>query len=104
MRLRDLLNVAPRAALALRAGAPASRRRPPRRKMQVISVVDDDPSVRAATVDLLDSAGLACLAFAAAEAFLSSGAGARTSCLILYISMPKLEGIDRHQKNSQARH
>src|SRR5262249_56588682 len=103
MRLRDLLNLAPRSALALRARAPASQRRPPRRKMQVISVVDDDPSVRAATVDLLDSAGLACLAFASAEAFLSSGAGARTSCLILHVSLPKPSGIQLHPKPVQAR-
>ena len=72
--------------------------------MRVISVVDDDASVRAATVDLLDSAGLACLAFASAEAFLSSGAVARTSCLILDVSMPKLSGIELHQMLVQAGH
>jgi FixJ family two-component response regulator len=72
--------------------------------MQAISVVDDDPSVRAATVDLLDSAGLACQAFVSAEAFLSSGAVARTSCLILDVSMPKLSGIELHQMLVQAGH
>jgi FixJ family two-component response regulator len=40
--------------------------------MQVISVLDDDPSVRSATVDLLDSAELACQAFTSAEEYLAS--------------------------------
>jgi FixJ family two-component response regulator len=72
--------------------------------MQVISVVDDDSSVRAATVDLLDSAGLACQSFGSAEAFLASGAVARTSCLILDVSMPGLSGIELQQRLVQAGH
>jgi FixJ family two-component response regulator len=62
--------------------------------MPVISVIDDDASVRSATVDLLDSAGLTCQAFASAEAYLESGWIARTSCLVLDVSMPGLTGIE----------
>jgi FixJ family two-component response regulator len=67
----------------------------------MISVVDDDPSVRAATADLLDSAGPGCQSFASAEAFLASGAVARTSCLILDVSMPGLNGIELQQRLTQ---
>jgi FixJ family two-component response regulator len=72
--------------------------------MQVISVVDDDPSVRSATVDLLDSAELACQAFASAEEYLASECLARTSCLILDVGMPGLSGIELHQKLMRSGH
>ena len=61
--------------------------------MGLIAVVDDDVSVRSATVDLLDSTGLACKAFASAEAYLESGQAEETSCLILDVRMPGLNGI-----------
>jgi FixJ family two-component response regulator len=66
--------------------------------MQVISVIDDDASVRSATIDLLDSAGLNCRAFASAEEYLSSGWAERTSCLVLDVSMPGLTGIELQRK------
>ena len=72
--------------------------------MRVISVIDDDTSVRAATVDLLDSAGVTCQAFASAEAFLASRWLARTSCLILDVSMPGLSGIELQRKLLQDGH
>jgi FixJ family two-component response regulator len=59
-----------------------------------ISVIDDDESVRLATVDLLNSVGLACEAFASAEAFLESGRATETSCLILDVSMPGMNGLE----------
>jgi FixJ family two-component response regulator len=68
----------------------------------VISVVDDDASVRAATVDLLDSAGLTCKAFASAEAYLASGWVERTSCLVLDVSMPGLTGIELQHRLVQS--
>jgi FixJ family two-component response regulator len=66
--------------------------------MGVISVIDDDESVRVATVDLLNSAGLACEAFGSAEAYLESGHAARTSCLILDVSMPGMNGLELQQR------
>jgi FixJ family two-component response regulator len=72
--------------------------------MPVISVIDDDAAVRSATVDLLDSAGLTCQAFASAEAYLESRWIARTSCLVLDISMPGLTGIELQRKLVQFGH
>ena len=69
----------------------------------MISVVDDDPSVRRATVDLLSSAGFDCEAFASGDEYLQSGRVAETSCLILDITMPGMTGLDlqRHLVGSE---
>ena len=64
---------------------------------RLISVVDDDESVRSATVDLLASLGFACEAFTSAEAYLQSDAASRTSCLILDVRMPGLSGLQLEQ-------
>ena len=60
----------------------------------MISVVDDNGSVRRATVDLLNSAGFACEAFASGDEYLRSGRVADTTCLILDIAMPGMTGLD----------
>jgi FixJ family two-component response regulator len=64
---------------------------------RLISVVDDDASVRSATVDLLASVGFACEAFASADAYLQSEAANRTACLILDVRMPGLNGLELQQ-------
>ena len=61
---------------------------------RLISVVDDDESVRSATVDLLASLGFVCEAFTSAEAYLQSDAANRASCLILDVRMPGLNGLE----------
>jgi FixJ family two-component response regulator len=60
----------------------------------LISVVDDDASVRSATVDLLTSNGFVCEAFESAEAYLQSESSHLTSCLILDIRMAGLNGLE----------
>ena len=72
--------------------------------MQLISVVDDDASVLSATVDLLDSVGLACEAFPSAEAYLASGQVRSTSCLILDVSMPGVNGVELQRRLIAAGH
>src|SRR5215831_3119462 len=61
---------------------------------KLIAVVDDDASVRSATVDLLASVGFACKAFEAAEDYLQSDVANRTACLILDVRMPGLNGLE----------
>jgi FixJ family two-component response regulator len=66
--------------------------------MDFIAIVDDDASVRASTIDLLDSLGFACDAYSSAEQYLSSKHVAGTSCLILDIHMPGLSGLGLQQQ------
>jgi FixJ family two-component response regulator len=60
----------------------------------LVSVVDDDESVREALPDLLREFGLAVETFASAEEFLASGRVAETRALILDIGMPGMSGPD----------
>jgi len=60
----------------------------------LVSVVDDDQSVRESLPDLLREFGYAVQAFASAEAFLASGIVNQTRCLILDVAMPGMSGPD----------
>jgi FixJ family two-component response regulator len=60
----------------------------------LVSVVDDDESVRESLPDLLRQVGYAAQAFSSAEAFLASGNLSETSCLILDVAMPGMSGPD----------
>lgn len=58
----------------------------------IVSVVDDDQSVRESLLDLLKVFGYEVRAFASAEEFLASPVLAQTECLILDIAMPGMNG------------
>jgi FixJ family two-component response regulator len=60
----------------------------------LVSVVDDDESVRESLPDMLRQFGLAAAAFSTAEEFLASDVVCRTSCLILDVKMPGMSGPD----------
>jgi FixJ family two-component response regulator len=62
--------------------------------MPIVSIIDDDPIVREATADLLQSLGYEAKPFESAEHFLESGALAETSCLITDLQMPGLNGLE----------
>jgi FixJ family two-component response regulator len=61
-------------------------------KRSLVSVVDDDESVRESLPDLLREFGFAARAFSSAEEFLASDCVGRTRCLILDIAMPGMTG------------
>jgi FixJ family two-component response regulator len=60
----------------------------------LVSVVDDDESLRESLPDLLRELGFEAQAFSSAEAFLNSGGIERTGCLVLDVSMPGMSGPD----------
>ena len=63
-------------------------------KRSLVSVVDDDESVRESLPDLLREFGFAVQAFSSAEEFLASDCVGQTRCLILDIAMPGMTGPD----------
>jgi FixJ family two-component response regulator len=64
----------------------------------LVSVVDDNDSVRESLPDLLEHVGFAVHAFASAEAFLASAAADDTNCLILDVGLPGMSGPDLQQE------
>lgn len=70
----------------------------------LVSVVDDDESVRESLPDLLREFGFAVEAFASAEEFLASGRVVDTACLILDVAMPGMSGPDLQRELAQRRH
>jgi FixJ family two-component response regulator len=62
--------------------------------LSVISVIDDDASVRAATDNLLSSHGYLVHTFASAEAFLQSARLNDSSCIVADVQMPPMSGLD----------
>jgi len=64
----------------------------------LVSVVDDDESVRESLPDLLREFGFAARAFSSAEEFLASDCVSQTRCLILDIAMPGMTGPGLQQE------
>ena len=72
-------------------------------KPSLVSVVDDDESIREALPDLLRQFGFAAEAFASAEAFLASEFVSETSCLLLDVAMPGMSGPELQQELTRRR-
>ena len=64
----------------------------------LVSVIDDDESVRESLPDLLGEFGFAARTFSSAEEFLASDCIDQTRCLILDIAMPGMSGPDLQRK------
>lgn len=63
-------------------------------KVPVVSIIDDDESVRTATQCLVRSLGLKTRTFASAEEFLRSPYVMETSCVIADVQMAKMSGLE----------
>ena len=66
--------------------------------MPMISIVDDDLSVRESTKELVESLGYEALTFASAEEFLESQRVSDTCCLITDLQMKGLNGVDLQRR------
>ena len=65
---------------------------------RLITVIDDDESVRHSLPNLLRQFGFAARVFASATEFLASDAVAKSSCLVLDVKMPGMSGPDLQQE------
>jgi FixJ family two-component response regulator len=65
----------------------------------LVSVVDDDVSVRESLPDLLRELGYAAAAFSSAEEFLASDCIGQTECLLLDIAIPGISGPEISQSS-----
>ena len=61
---------------------------------RLVSIVDDDESLRRSVKNLLTSVGFQVETFASAEAFLESAHRADTRCVVLDLRMPGMSGLD----------
>ena len=67
----------------------------------LVSVVDDDESVRESLPDLLREFGFSVRAFSSAEEFLASDCADQTKCLILDVGMPGMTGPELQRELKQ---
>jgi FixJ family two-component response regulator len=64
----------------------------------VVSIVDDDESVRLATTSLVRSLGYEVRAYSSAEEFLDSGRFRDVGCVISDVRMPGMDGIQMQRR------
>ena len=60
----------------------------------MITVVDDDPSVRKALSRLIGASGYDAAVYESAEAFLAADVAVETECLVLDVHLPGMSGLD----------
>jgi FixJ family two-component response regulator len=65
---------------------------------EIISIVDDDASVRVATDRLVRSLGWRARTFASGEEFLQSAQLQNTRCLVTDVQMPRVDGLELQQR------
>lgn len=70
----------------------------------LIAIVDDDPSIRHATSDLVKAAGYAAAAFETSERFLAWPDARQAACLVADMRMPGMSGLELHRTLVAAGH
>jgi FixJ family two-component response regulator len=70
----------------------------------LISIVDDDESVREALEDLIQSVGFRVHAFPSAIDFLAFADIRATSCVIADVNMPRMSGVELHRRLAELGH
>ena len=70
---------------------------------QLISVVDDDPSMSRMLCRAIRAAGLSVDVFGSAEEFLDSKASQASVCLILDMNLPGMSGLELQQQLNASR-
>lgn len=70
----------------------------PMPKQPVITIVDDDASVREALMSLMRAVGFVSEAYRCAEDFLRSDSLHRSACLIADVRMPGMTGLELHRQ------
>jgi FixJ family two-component response regulator len=73
-------------------------------KAHLISIIDDDPSVRLATQSLVRSLGYSAEVFSSAEEYLQSGRVRHSSCVITDLHMPGMSGTDLQDRLNACGH
>ena len=63
----------------------------------MVSIIDDDQSLRESIVDLVRAMGFEAQEFERAEDFLRSDSIARTACLVTDMRMPGMSGLELHE-------
>jgi len=71
-----------------------TRGQPPAGEPPVVSIVDDDASVRQSMLRLIRSFGYRAEVFGSGEEFLASPIAAETACLVLDVRMPCMDGLE----------
>jgi len=70
-------------------------------QLSVVSIVDDDLSVRESLPDLLKELGYSARAFASGEEYLASAHVGQTACLIVDVAMPGMSGPELQRELRQ---
>jgi FixJ family two-component response regulator len=64
----------------------------------LVAIVDDDSSIREATSNFLEAAGLCTATFGDARSFLASACRRSIACLVTDVRMPGLTGFELHKE------
>ncbi|MCB4768027.1 response regulator [Ancylobacter sp. Lp-2] len=73
-------------------------------EMPIVLIVDDDPSVREALSELLESHGVRVAAYASAGDYARAGRPDAPACLLLDIELPDINGLDLQRQLAGTNH